>query len=105
MSSALARLGRVTHDQYLKPWHGDVLLDDSSSRAIAFRITLVRGSLYRDTALFYGACGIHAKVGEAIERGQLSFLTPDQEMLQTICRHYGIPEEWLMHGPAEEIEA
>ena len=101
----LARSGRVTHDEYLRPWHGDVLLDDSSSRAIAFRITLVRESLSRNTALFYEACGIPAKVGEAIEGGQLSFLSPDQEMLQAIWRHYDIPEEWLIHGPAEEIEA
>ena len=82
----------------------EVSPDDCSSRAIAFRITLVRETLYMDPTLFYRACGIPAKVGEAIEK-RLSFLSQDQETLQAICTHYSIPEEWLVHGPADEIGA
>jgi hypothetical protein len=82
-----------------------VLLDDSSARAIAFRIRLVREALHISTGLFYMRCGINPKVGEAIEAGYVSSLSPDQEMLRVISEHYGIPEEWLMQGSAEEIEA
>jgi hypothetical protein len=101
----LARLGRVTHDQHLKPWHGNVLLDDSTSRAIAFRIKLVREALYMDASQFFRSCGIDQEVGEALEAGYVTSLCPDQELLQAICVHYDIPEEWIMHGAAEEIEA
>jgi hypothetical protein len=101
----LARLGRLTHDQFLRPWHGNVLLDDSSARTIGFRIRLVREALYLSTGLFYARCRIDPKVGEAIEDGCLSSLTPDQEALHAICAQYEIPEEWVMHGAAEEIEA
>ena len=101
----LGHLGRLTHDQHLRPWHGTVLLDDSSARAIAFRIRLVREALCMSAGLFYMRCGINPKVGEAMEGGHLSSLSPDQEMLHVISAHYGIPEEWLMQGDAEEIEA
>lgn len=101
----LARLGRVTHDQYLKPWHGNVLLDDSSSRSIVFRLLLVRESLSLGVARFYGACGIDPKVGQAMEAGYFSLLVPDQATLQAICTRYDIPEEWVTQGTAEEIEA
>jgi hypothetical protein len=101
----LGQLGRLTHDQHLRPWHGNVLLDDSSPRAIAFRIRLVREALYMSAGLFYARCGINPKVGEAIEAGHLSSLSPEQEMLHVISAHYGIPKEWIMHGDAEEIKA
>ncbi len=101
----LARLGRVMHDKCLKPWHGNVLLDDSSSRSIAFRLRLVREALSMGVALFYGACGIDSKAGEAIEKGCFSLLSPDQAALQAICTRYDIPEEWITQGAAEEIEA
>ena len=101
----LARLGRVRHDRWLKPWHGNVLLDDSSSRSIAFRLRLVREALPMDVALFYGACGIDPKVGEAMEEGCFFLLSPDQAALQAICTRYDIPEEWITQGAAEEIEA
>ena len=101
----LARLGRMTHDDFLKPWHGNVLLEDSSARAIGFRIRLVREALYWNARHFYARCGIDPKVGEGIEDGYLSSLSPDQEMLPAICAHYDIPEEWILHGAAEEIEA
>ena len=101
----LGHLGRLTHDPHLRPWHGNVLLDDSSARAIAFRIRLVREALYMSSGLFYVRCGINPKVGEAFEAGYLSSLSPDQEMLHVISAHYGIPEDWIMQGDAEEIEA
>ena len=101
----LGQLGRLTHDPHLRPWHGNVLLDDSSARAIAFRIRLVREALSMSSGLFYVRCGINPKVGEAFEAGYLSSLSPDQEMLHVISAHYGIPEDWLMQGGAEEIEA
>ena len=100
----LARLGRLTHDDFLKPWHGNVLLDDSSARAIGFRIRLVREALYWNVGRFYARCGIESKVGEAIEDGYLSSLSPDEEMLRAICAHCDIPEEWILHGAAEELE-
>ena len=102
--TVLARLGRLTHDQHLKPWHGNVLLDDSSSRSIVFRLRLVRESLSMGVALFYGACGLDPKAGEAIEAGHFSLLSPDQATLQAICTQYDIPEEWITQGTAEEIE-
>ena len=101
----LSRLERVTHDPYLRPWHGNVLLDVTSSRALAFRIKLVRDALGMDGRRFYGACGIDPIVGDAIEAGFLSFLSPGHELLQKIAAHHDIPEEWLANGTAEEIEA
>ena len=101
----LARLGRLTHDDFLKPWHGIVLLDDSSARAIGVRIRLVREALYWNVGHFYTRCGIDPRVGEAIEDGYLSSLSPDQEMLRRICAHCDIPGEWITHGAAEDIEA
>ena len=101
----LGRLGRLTYDQHLKPWHGDVLLDDSSTRAVGFRIRLVREAVCMSAELFYVRCGINPKVGEAFEAGYLSSLSPDQEMLHVISAYYGIPEDWIMQGDAEEIEA
>ncbi len=101
----LALLGRLTYDQHLRPWHGAVLLDDSSARAIVFRIRLVREALSMNVGRFYARCGIDPKVGEAIEDGYLSLLSPDQEMLQVICVRYDIPDDWITQGAAEEIEA
>ena len=82
----LARLGRLTHDDFLKPWHGNVLLDDSSARAIGFRIRLFREALSWNVARFFVRCGIDPKVGEAIEDGYLSSLSPDEEMLRCDLR-------------------
>ena len=63
----LGRLGRLTHDDVLKPWHGDVLLDDSSARAIGFRIRLVREARYWDVERFYTRCGIDPKLSAAMK--------------------------------------
>ncbi len=57
-----------------------------------------------DARLFYTACEIDRTVGEAIEEKYRSSLAADQEMLQAICTHYDIPEEWLREGVAAEIE-
>jgi hypothetical protein len=100
----LSRLGRIEHNRNLKPWHGNVLLDNASSRAVALRLKLIRHALHMDYARFYGAVGIAAKVGEALESGRVAFLEPDVEMLKAVCLHYDAPEEWLTHGSAEEIE-
>ena len=100
----LAKLGRVQHDAELKAWHGNALPDDSSPRALAFRIKLAREALGIDRRLFYGACSLNPKAGEALEAGHVSFATPDQEMLHDVCSYYTIPEEWLMLGHAEDIE-
>jgi hypothetical protein len=99
----LARLGRVQHDIELKAWHGNVLPDDSSARALAFRVKLAREALGIDRRHFYGACGINPKAGEALEAGHVSFASPDHEM-QDVCSYHHIPEEWLMLGNAEDIE-
>ena len=100
----LARLGRVQHDGVLQPWHGNVLPDDSSARALALRVKLARDALAMDHGLFYGACGLNPKAGEAPEAGHVSFATPDHEMLHNVCGYHTIPEEWLMLGNAEDIE-
>lgn len=100
----LARLGRIVHDTELKTWHGNVLPDDSSARALAFRMKLAREALGMNCKHFYGACGINPKAGESLEAGHVSFATPDHEMLQEVCSYHDIPEEWLMLGNAEDIE-
>ena len=101
----LLMLGRVQHDGALQPWHGSVFPDDSSARALALRMRLARDALAMDHRLFYGDCGINPKAGEALEAGHVSFASPDHGMLHQICAHHNIPEEWLMHGNAEDIEA
>jgi hypothetical protein len=100
----LGGFGRIKHNAHLKPWHGNVLLDDASSRAIALRVKLIREAFHKDCAGFYGAVGIDAKVGEALESGRVALLHPDEEMLKAVCLHYDAPEEWLTHGAAGEIE-
>ena len=100
----LARLGRIVHDTELKAWHGNVLTDDSSARALAFRVKLAREALGINRRHFYGACGINPKAGEALEAGHVSFASPDHEILHELCTYHGIPEEWLMLGNAEDIE-
>ena len=49
----LVRLGRVQHDAVLQPWHGNVLPDDSSPRALALRVRLAREALAMDHDVFY----------------------------------------------------
>ena len=100
----LARLGRVKHDPVLKPWHGNVLPDDSSPRALALRMKLARDSLAVDRPRFYGDCGFNPKAGESLEAGHVSFASPAYEMLPELCAHYAIPEEWAMLGNAEDID-
>jgi hypothetical protein len=101
----LARLGRIHTDAALKPWHGNVLLDDSAPRAVALRVRLVREALGLDHNNFYGACGINLKAGEALEEGNRLFASLDHEILHRICAHHDIPEDWVMFGMADEIEA
>ena len=100
----LARIGRVQPDAELKVWHGNVLPEDSSARALAFRVKLAREALGIDRRHFYGVCGINPKAGEALEAGHVSFATPDHEMLHDVCSYHDIPEEWLMLGNADDIE-
>ena len=100
----LARLGRVLHDSTLKAWHGNVWPDDSSARAIAFRVRLAREALALDRRHFYGACGLNPKAGEALEGAHVSFACADHEMLHELCAYHDVPEEWLMLGNAEDIE-
>ena len=101
----LARLGRVIHDETLKAWHGNVWPDDSSARALAFRVRLARDALKLDRSAFYAACGLNLRAGEAFEAAHVSFASADHEMLHELCASHGIPEEWLMLGNAEDIEA
>jgi hypothetical protein len=100
----LGFLSRVKPDAYLRPWHGNVLLDDGSPRALAFRVKLIREALHMHFEEFYGALGIRAVVGEALECGYIAFARPDQQMLQAIAWRHDVPEEWLTFGAAEEIE-
>ena len=101
----LARLGRIQHDAVLQPWHGNVLPEESSAQALALRMKLARAAFAMDSDLFYGDCGINPKAGEALEAGHVSFASPDQEMVLQVCAHHKIPEEWVMLGTAEDIEA
>jgi hypothetical protein len=100
----LGHLGRIKPCHGLRPWHGNVLPDDTSSRALAFRLKLVREALNLDYESFYGIMGIHSGTGEAIESGRFGYAAPDEEMLQAVCLYYDAPEEWLTHGGAEEME-
>ncbi len=101
----LVKHGRILHDGTLKAWHGNVWPDDSSPCALGFRMRLAREALAQDRGRFYGACGFNPKAGEALEAGHGSFASPDQEMLAELCAHHRIPEEWVMLGHAQEIEA
>ncbi len=100
----LSRLGRIKHDARLKPWHGNVMPDDGSPRALAFRVKLAREALAMDRTRFYGDCGLNLKAGEALEAAHVSFADPDNEMLQELCAHHAIPEEWAVLGNAEDID-
>ena len=64
------------------PGMSNVLLDDASSRALAFRLKLVREALNLDYESFYGIMGIHSGTGEAIESERLGYAAPDEEMLK-----------------------
>jgi hypothetical protein len=101
----LARLGRIHNDAVLKPWHGNVLLDDSAPRAVALRIRLAREALALDHNAFYGACAVNLKAGEALEEGNRLFASLDHEILHRICAYHDVPEDWVMFGMADEIEA
>ena len=101
----LVKYGRILHDGELQTWHGNVWPDDSSPRALGFRMRLAREALAMDRGRFYGACGCNPKAGEALEAGHGSFASPDRDMLSELCAHHEIPEEWLMLGNAQEIEA
>ena len=101
----LSRLGRVQHDAILMPWHGNVMSDDSSALALAFRVRLAREALAMDRARFYGECSLNPKAGEALEAGHVSFASPDHVMVPELCAHHGIPEEWVAIGNAQDIEA
>jgi hypothetical protein len=101
----LARLGRILPDAVLKPWHGNVLPDESTPRAIALRVKLAREALAMDRDAFYPACGANPKAGQALEEGNRVFASPNHDMLHDICVHYAISEEWVMCGLADEIEA
>jgi hypothetical protein len=101
----LARLGRLRHDAELRPWHGNVLPEDSSPRAVALRIKLAREVLGLGEEAFYGACRMNLNAGRALEEGHRAFASIDHETLPLICAQHGIPEDWVMFGMAEEIEA
>ncbi len=101
----LARLGRLRHDAELRPWHGNVLPEDSSPRAVALRIKLAREVLGLGEEAFYGACRLNLNAGRALEEGHRAFASIDHEMLPLICAQHDIPEGWVMSGMAEEIEA
>ena len=100
----LGRLGRVRHAHGIRPWHGNVLLDDTSSQATVFRVKLVREALDLGYEHFYGGMGISARRGEEIENGRFGYTDLDEELLQPVCKYYDAPEEWLTQGAAEELE-
>jgi hypothetical protein len=100
----LGRRGRIDHAQGLRPWHGNVLLDNISSRALLFRMKLIREALHLGCDEFYGNTGFPAGAAEAIESGRLEFEDRYQKMPQAVCLHYDVPEEWLTCGAAEEME-
>ena len=66
---------------------------------------LAREALTMDHRRFYAARGFNVKAGEALKSGHGSFASPDREMLAELCAYHGIPEEWMMLGNAQEIEA
>jgi hypothetical protein len=101
----LARLGRLCPDANLKPWHGNVLPDDSSPRGVGLRVKLARVALALDLANFYPASGVNAKTGQALEDGNRAFASIDNEILANICAFHSIPVDWVMFGSAEEIQA
>jgi hypothetical protein len=101
----LARLGRLRPDATLRPWHGNVLPEDSSARAVALRIKIAREFIGLGQEAFYGACRMNLNAGRALEEGHRAFASIDNEMLPLICAQHGIPEDWVMFGTAEEIES
>lgn len=101
----LVRLRRMIHDKVLKVWQGNVWPDDSSPRALGFRMRLAREALAMDRRFFYGLSGFNPKAGEAFEAGHGSFASPEREMPAELCVRHGIPEEWAMLGNAQEILA
>ena len=100
----LESLGRVTPDGVLKCWHGGVLIDDCSPRAIALRLRLARRCLKLIETDFFESWqvvpGLSADEPHAAH--QLSHLL--ELAARQLGSKYGIPEEWLFSGTPEEIE-
>ena len=76
-------------------WHGTVLLDDTSPRAIALRLWLAQKSLKLSLEDF------HAPI--ARDARQI-WLLHSEIHLSRLCLYHGIPEEWLTSGEPAEIE-
>jgi hypothetical protein len=77
----LARLGRVKHDPVLKPWHGNVLPDDSSPRALALRMKLARDSLALDRPVSMGTAASIRKQANPWKQG----MSPSHLPLTRCC--------------------
>jgi hypothetical protein len=93
----LAASGDFVHQEALKCWHGAVLLDDGSDRAILTRLRLVQQRIRSD------GCCIFAKAaseGYSLDNGA----NYSAESLKWLCDSFGIPESWLTSGEPGEIE-
>jgi len=101
----LATMGRLKQDDDLELWHGDLLIDNCSSRALALRLRMARQALNLDHEQFYGSCGIDRTAAAAFEAGHPSFASLSSEYLDELCDRHDIPEAWLWFGTAMEIEA
>jgi hypothetical protein len=100
----LGGLNRIRHDPDFKPWHGNVLLDNGSPFALAFRLRLARQGLNMEQRQFYRCCGFNQRAGEALESANPVFARANSEILQAVCERHDIPEEWMTYGSAAELE-
>jgi hypothetical protein len=101
----LEAMGRIEFAAGLMPWHGNLLLDDSSSRAIALRLRIARRVLQIDPEVFYRSCGLESKAAAALEQGEAPSLERLFAALDAVSENYDIPSDWLLSGEACEIEA
>ncbi len=96
--------GDVVPAPQLKSWHGTVLQDNCSPRAVALRLRLARRCLGLSEEAFYGRNPILASM--AFDRSSdETFLGVISEFnLSELCRRHGVPEEWVYSGTPDEIE-
>jgi hypothetical protein len=100
----LAAMGRIRHAADAMPWHGQALPDDSSTRAIAFRLKMVRLAMNLSLETFYRPCGLSLKTARDWEASRRSFDCLNPRELAPLCAAHRIPEVWLLYGEADAIE-
>jgi hypothetical protein len=99
----LEERGEVYPDKALKTWHGTVLLDNCSPRAIELRLRLARRSLNISDEDFQDDL-IWASIERDCQTNQPCLSVLSGASLAALSARFDLPEEWIISGTAVEIE-